>query len=130
MTDAMLRALETIEKECGGTLCLAARDLQTGETWARNADRNCRTASVIKLPILVHVALAVREGSLSWDETLTLTDGEKVGGSGVLTQLTAGLPLRLRDVCALMIIVSDNTGTNMVIERVGVAAINARMRAL
>jgi beta-lactamase class A len=130
MTVETLRAIAAIEKECGGTLCFAAQDLQTGETWQVHADRKCKTASVIKLPILVHVALAVREGSLSWEEILTLTDAEKVDGSGVLTPLTAGLQLTLRDVCALMIIVSDNTGTNMVLERVSIAAVNARMRAL
>ena len=72
----------------------------------------------------------VQEGSLTWDEPLTLTEAEKVDGSGVLTQLTPGLQLSLRDVCTLMTTVSDNTGTNMVIEHVGVEAINARMRSL
>jgi beta-lactamase class A len=126
----LLADVQAIERESGGKLCFAARDLQTGRTYCYRADEKCKTASVIKFPILVHVALAVQEGSLSWSEKLVLTDAEKVGGSGVLTQLTAGLSLTLRDVCTLMTIVSDNTGTNMVIERVGTAPINARMRAL
>lgn len=119
-----------IEHDCGGSLAFAVRDLQTGQTIRFRGDRKCKTASVIKLPILVHVAMAVQEGTLSWNETLTLTAEEKVDGSGVLTQLQTGLRLTLRDVCVLMTIVSDNTGTNMVIEHLGTAAINARMRAL
>ena len=119
-----------LEEQCGGTLHVAVRDLQTGDTLRHHAEDKCKTASVIKLPILVHVALCVHEGSVSWDEKLALTDAEKVDGSGVLTQLTAGLELSLRDVCTLMTVVSDNTGTNMVIERVGAEAINSRMRGL
>lgn len=125
--DTLVRELE---QECGGSLHFAVRDLQTGEELRWNSNAKCKTASVIKLPILVHVALCVREGSLRWEETLTLTEAEKVGGSGVLTQLSPGLQLSLRDVCTLMTTVSDNTGTNMVIEHVGVHAINARMRSL
>ena len=119
-----------LQRECGGTLHFGVKDLQTEDTLGWNWDEKCKTASIIKLPILVHVAYCVREGSLRWDEPLTLTETEKVDGSGVLTQLTAGLQLSLRDVCTLMTVVSDNTGTNMVIEHVGVEAINARMRSL
>lgn len=119
-----------LEQACGGTLHFAVKDLQTGDMVGWKSGDKCKTASVIKLPILVHVALCVREGSLTWDEPLTLTEAEKVDGSGVLTQLTAGLQLSLRDVCTLMTVVSDNTGTNMVIEHVGADAINARMRSL
>ncbi len=128
--ESLRRDVEAIERESGGQLGFAARDLQTGDTLTHHADRKVQTASVIKLPMLVHVAMAVQEGSLSWEETLVLTDEEKVGGSGVLTHLTAGLTLSLRDVCMLMTILSDNTGTNMIIERLGVEPINARMRAL
>ena len=74
--------------------------------------------------------MTVGEGALSWSDELTLTEEEKVAGSGVLTQLGAGLRLTIRDACVLMIVVSDNTATNMVIERVGVAPVNVRMRSL
>ncbi|HZT44525.1 MAG TPA: serine hydrolase [Chthonomonadaceae bacterium] len=124
------KTIEETERELGGVISLAARDLQTGETLFYKADRKVQTASVIKLPMLVHVALAVQEGRLAWEEPLALTEAEKVDGSGILMQLTAGLTLTLRDVCTLMIVLSDNTATNMVIERIGIEPINARMRAL
>lgn len=126
----LLALVARLEKDTGASLRFAARNLQTGYSLRYQAGRPCKTASVIKLPILVHVALAVQEGSFAWEEPLTLTAAEQVPGSGVLTQLTPGLTLSLRDVCMLMTIVSDNTGTNMVIERTGVEPINARMRAM
>lgn len=129
-SEQLLERILEIERESGGEISLAARDLQTGRTVTYHADRMVMTASVIKLPILVHVALAVREGSLSWKTELTLTEDEKVAGSGVLNVLNPGLSLSLRDVCTLMTVVSDNTATNMVIEYLGVEAINRRMRSL
>lgn len=125
-----LAAVERIEAESGGLLAFALQDLQTGRQRLYRAHHRCQTASVIKLPMLVHVALAVQEGTLNWSDRLTLTEAEKVGGSGVLTQLTAGTEWTLRDLCVLMTIVSDNTATNMIIEHLGIEPINARMRAL
>jgi beta-lactamase class A len=122
--------IAVIEREAGGRISYAARDLQTGRTISSDGDRKCMTASVIKLPILVHVALCVAEGTLTWDEKLTLMQEEKVPGSGVLTQLTAGLEISVRDVCMLMTILSDNTGTNMILERIGIAPVTERMRSL
>ncbi len=122
--------IAAIERKCGGVLCVAARDLSGGRAFRYNGNRRCRTASVIKLSILVHIAMAVGEGTLSWAEPLTLADAEKVAGSGVLTQLGAGLRLTLRDACVLMTVVSDNTATNMLIERIGIGPVNERMRSL
>lgn len=127
---ATLAAVERIEAESGGLLAFAFQDLQTGAQQFYRAEHRCQTASVIKFPMLVHVALSVLEGTLDWNEKLTLTAEEKVGGSGILTSLTVGTEWTLRDLCVLMTIVSDNTATNMIIERLGVEPINARIRAL
>ena len=128
MNEAVQKHIERVEQESGGEISLAARDLQTSATTEYHAERKVKTASVIKLPILIHIALSATEGTLDWNEKLTLTDTEKVGGSGILTGLTAGLRFSLRDLCHLMTALSDNTATNMIIERVGVASVNARMR--
>lgn len=127
---ALPDTIAAVERDLGGAIHIAARDMQTGDTLFYHADRKVKTASTIKFPMLIHVVMAVQEGRLSWDEKLVLTDAEKVDGSGILLQLTAGLELSLRDVCTLMTVVSDNTATNMVIERIGIEPINARMRAL
>ncbi len=128
--ESLEKEVVLLEKEAGFDIHVAARDIQTDDTFYHRADELCKTASVIKLPILAHTSLLVEEGSLRWEEELTLTEAEKVAGSGVLTSLTAGLKLSIRDVCTLMMIISDNTGTNMMIERLGTHSINARMRDL
>lgn len=61
---------------------------------------------------------------------MTLTDEVKVDGSGVLKELHAGLELTLLDLAVLMIVVSDNTATNMLIDRLGTESVNQRMRSL
>lgn len=123
--------VEAIEHESGGLLCFAAKNLKTGELVMRNGEHKCRTASVIKLPILVHVGLSVEEGAFGWEDGLVLEKKEKVPGSGILTQLTDGLQISLWDACVLMTVLSDNTATNMVLEHVGgVMPVNARMRSL
>jgi beta-lactamase class A len=104
-------------------------DLTSGVVRAQDADQPRKSASIIKLPILVHAALTVAEGAARWDERVAL-GAERAGGMGVLKLLDAGLALTLRDLVTLMTVISDNTATNLVIERFGAAAINARIRAL
>ena len=130
MKQELLTEIEDIERDSAGKLSFALRDFQTGETLLYKASEPCKTASIIKLPLLVHIALLVEEGEVSWDEKISLTEIEKVGGAGVLTQMTAGLTLSLRDICILMTIISDNTATNMLIERFGATGCNERMRKL
>ncbi len=131
LTDpALIQELSEIESYTGGRLAFAVRDLQSGIESLYNADMHCKTASIIKFPILIHIAMAVHEGTLGWNDSLILADAEKVGGSGVLTQLNAGLSLTLHDVCVLMTIVSDNTATNILIEHIGIDPVNQRMREL
>ena len=113
-----------------GEISFAACDLSSGTVRSRFPDRKVKTASVIKLPILVHVALSCAEGGLDWETPLKLTDEEKAGGAGVLSGMTAGITLSLRDACYLMTTISDNTATNMVIESVGKDGVNQRMRSL
>lgn len=122
--------ISDLEHESGGRLAFALHDLRADTQLAHRADEPVATASVIKLPILAHVALAVAEGALRWEEQLVLRDPAKVGGSGILKELGAGLSLSLRDLCTLMTALSDNTATNMLIDHVGRAAINARSESL
>jgi beta-lactamase class A len=122
--------IEEIAAGFQGVISLAAKDLRTGASVLYHADRKCPAASVIKLPILVHVLLLEREGFLSTDEEVSLSAESKVPGSGILTQLSEGLTLPLRDACTLMIALSDNTATNLILDRTGVQSVTDRMRAL
>ena len=113
-----------------GKVALFAEQLKTGQTVALNADEPVQTASVIKLAILYHAMAEVREGKARWDEKLTLKPGEAVGGSGMLHFFDAPMTVTLKDVLTMMVIVSDNTATNMAIDRFGVDAVNARVGSL
>jgi beta-lactamase class A len=108
-------------------VALYATQLNTGKTVGLDADRPVQTASVIKLTILFEAMEQVRAGKARWDEKLTLAKGDAVSGSGVLGLMDAPLTLTLKDVLTLMVIVSDNTATNLAIDRFGVDAINARI---
>jgi beta-lactamase class A len=109
-----------------GTVTLYARNLTTGTTVDIHGSEPVRTASTIKLPILCSIFDAVSRGKAKWDEPLTVTAAEKVNGSGVIgTELSDGVQLPLRDVAHLMIVLSDNTATNMILERFGSDMVNA-----
>ena len=109
-----------------GTVSLYAKNLETGATVEIRGSEPVRTASTIKLPILCAVFDAVARGQAKWTDPLTVTAAEKVTGSGVIgSELSDGVQLPLRDVTHLMIVLSDNTATNMVIERFGADMVNA-----
>lgn len=110
-----------------GHVALYATQLNTGKTVGIDSGRPVQTASVIKLTILFEAMEQVRAGKAKWDEKLTLAKGDAVSGSGVLTFFDAPLTLTLKDVLTMMVIMSDNTATNMAIDRFGVDAVNARI---
>jgi beta-lactamase class A len=72
----------------------------------------------------------IERRALSLDDQYTLRDEDRIPGSGVLGHLHSGLDLTLGDIRYLMIAVSDNTATNLVIDRVGLDAVNATMQSL
>ena len=96
---------------------------KSSETFIFNS-KTMRSASMIKIFILATVMEKVKQGEIDIDETLTLRGIDKVGGSGILAGYPSGTELTLREVLELMITHSDNTATNIVIDRVGMAAIN------
>ncbi len=109
-----------------GTVSLYAKNLDSGQTVGIRATDPVRTASTIKLAILAAVFDAVERGQARWNEPLTVTAAEKVSGTGVIgSEISDGVQLPLRDVVHLMIVLSDNTATNMVLERFTADAVNA-----
>ncbi len=128
--DRLQAQLAALAARFPGKVALYARDLRTGRTVALDPDRPVPTASVIKLPIFVEAYAQARAGRLSLDDKLTLTSDNQVSGSGVLNFLRPGLQLTLYDALVLMMTLSDNTATNMVIDAVGIPAVNARMAGM
>jgi beta-lactamase class A len=124
---ALQEKLTTLVGKHHGHVALYAKQLNTGKSVEIDADRPVQTASVIKLTILFEAMEQVRAGKARWDEKLILAKGDAVSGSGVLMFFDAPMELTLKDVLTMMVIVSDNTATNLAIDRFGVDAINARI---
>lgn len=111
-----------------GKVSLFAKNLDTGESYGLGADDRVRTASTIKVPIMIEAFARVAEGKAKWTDEVVLT--KKVGGAGVLQDLSERLRLSLRDAVTLMIIISDNTATNLVLDVLTADAVNARMEGM
>jgi beta-lactamase class A len=122
-----------IVKETKGfekVLGVAVRHLGTGEEANFNGDELFPTASVFKVPVIVELYRQVEVGRLSLEDKMVLKDSDKVPGSGILKELSEGLEVTIRDLSRLMMILSDNTATDLIVERVGKDNVNATMRKL
>jgi beta-lactamase class A len=122
--------VKTLAGSFKGKVSLFAKNLDTGETYALNPDDRVRTASTIKVAVMIEAFARVAEGKIKWTDEVVLTKDKKVSGSGILTELSDGLRLTLRDAVNLMMILSDNTATNLVLEVLTTDAVNARMESL
>lgn len=128
--DAALTAkLQSATAGFHGKVSLYAKDLATGRTVTLDADQPVPTASVIKLTVLYTALQQIREGRVHLDDKLVLHKQDQVPGSGVLLFFDTPLTLTLKDALTMMIAVSDNTGTNLVIDHLGLKAIDAMITA-
>jgi beta-lactamase class A len=122
--------LQSIASAHHGKVALYAENLRTHQTASLSPDLPVQTASTIKLAILLDAAEQIRAGKASFDEKLVLTHENQVPGSGIIGQLDTPLPLTLRDVLHLMVTLSDNTATNMAIDRLGLDHINQTIQSV
>jgi beta-lactamase class A len=113
-----------------GHVSLYAKNLDSGAVYSLAGDEPVRTASTIKLPIMIECFSEAAEGKLDFGEMIQLPEKEKVSGSGILQDLSTGDRFPVRDLIMLMIVLSDNTATNMILDRIGGDAVNARMAKL
>jgi beta-lactamase class A len=125
--DALVRAEIAPFK---GKVYLFAKNLDSGASYSFNGDERVRTASTIKVAVMIEAFTRVAEGRAKWTDELVLTKAARYGGSGVLPELADGLRLTLRDCVNLMMVVSDNTATNMVLDYLTTDAVNLRMNTL
>ncbi len=113
-----------------GKVALFAKNLKTGETVAINADEPVATASVIKLPVMIEAFYQYKAGKLDLTKKLSLTKDQQVPGSGILAYIQPDVTLSVLDTITLMMIVSDNTATNMTLDQVGIPNVDARIAAM
>lgn len=118
---AEFRALEAIRSEMEtipGHLGFYYQNMATGFEFSVHADEIFSAASVIKLPLFIHILRRASEESLCMDEKLLITQEEKVPICGALTLFTGEVEADVRTLCRLMISLSDNTATNRLIRHV------------
>lgn len=126
---AFTRTLDDIASKVDGSVGYLVVDLTTGQRFARRADEPFPTASAIKIGILHELFAQADAGALALDEPKPLTAASRVGGSGILNRLTSPV-LSLRDHAMLMILISDNTSTNVLIDTLGLETVTSHMQAL
>ena len=118
------KKIEALAAAYQGHVALYAKNLTTGETVSLDPQRPVQTASVIKLPLMLQAFEQVKAGKLKLSMPVVLTKGNQVPGSGILNLMEPGLTLTLKDTITLMMTLSDNTATNMVIDVVGLSPTN------
>jgi beta-lactamase class A len=129
-TASLRRSLDSLANAHRGTVGYVVHNLETGERLARRADETFPTASLIKVPILVTVFDLVERGQLSLDDELTVLGIDKVPGSGILQHLHDGARITVRDAAWLMSTISDNTATNLLLDRIIIRRVWEKMEAL
>lgn len=119
-----------IEEVFGGQLGVYVQNLASGEAYSWRADEPWYLASLVKVPVAAQVLAERQAGTLSLDERLTLARSDYVDGAGPVNWHDPGASITLRFLLEQMITVSDNTASDMLIDRVGLDKVNARARAM
>jgi beta-lactamase class A len=105
-------------------------DPGTGEHLSIRGGEPFPSASVIKLPILVELMYRVEGGDVGLDDSLSMLELDRTPGSGMLRHLTTPFSVTVRDAALLMIALSDNTATNLLLEKLGPRSVGVRMEEL
>lgn len=116
-------------EETGAVIGVSAV-FRSGSGFSHNADRRFVAASTVKIAIMIELFRQVDAGKLSLDAVHRLRPSDKATGSGVLGRLHDGIELTLHDLAYLMMSISDNSSTNILIDQVGQDRVNATMRDL
>ncbi len=123
--------LEAVASGLHGVMGFAIKDLSTGETFFLRPDTVFPQASSIKLTVLLEVLRQNQERKLSLDEKHTIRRSETVAGDPILYMLGDGtVTMNLRDIATFMVVLSDNSATNILIDKAGMDNINVTIQRL
>lgn len=111
----LLKQLESME----GTVAMYYKNLVTGDEFAYNENESLQPASVIKLPVFLRYLQLADEGKISLQDTIHCTDADKVGGCGAVKAFPGEVDFPIETLLKLMIQISDNTATNLIINNIG-----------
>jgi beta-lactamase class A len=125
---AVERAVQTAERDTGTVgVAVVWNGAMVGE-W--RGDRRFRAASTVKIPIMAEFYRQIDAETMHLDDRYALRDEDRTPGSGVLQHFQTGTELTLEDVCTLMIAISDNTATNVLVDAVGMELVRTTMASL
>jgi len=129
-TAALRKTLDSLANAHHGIVGYSVNNLDTGERLSLRGDETFPTASLIKVPILVTVYDLAEKGTLSLDDPLTVLKVDQVPGSGVLQFMHSGMQLSVKDAAYLMTVLSDNTATNLLLDRIVIRRVWQKMESL
>ena len=118
------KKIETIISQVEGNVCINFYDLNKNNGFSVNGDKKLLSASMIKLLILAELMKKISENKFSLSDTVMMANFMKIGGDGVLKELNTGHHFTLKELATLMIIISDNQATNILIDFLGMENIN------
>src|SRR5260370_34268180 len=110
--------IQRITRSVNATWGIYIKCLETGEEIALNADQQMDTMSVIKIPLMAEAFRQMEAGKFALTDRVAITDASKQPGTGIIRSLDAGVQLTIKDLITLMIIVSDNTATDLMYDNV------------
>lgn len=114
-----------------GNTAIAVKHLDTGESYLWHVDDVMPTASLIKFPVMIEAYRQAAEKRVDLAKSIALKKADKVPGSGILTEhFSEGATFPLLDVIHLMIVYSDNTATNLVLDEIGIPSTAKTMEAM
>lgn len=127
-TEARLRE---IAGQTRGVLGYSVVDLTSGGRFSLNENQVFPQASAIKIPVLMEVYKQAGEGKFKFSDKRRIAKSDMTPGSGILCELGDGsVELNIHDLCVLMIVLSDNTATNLLIDLVGISNVNRMLESL
>ncbi len=131
LAESLDEAIQPLIKGYKGDVAVAVYHHESGTKWSHRGDEPMPTASLIKLPVMVEAYHQVEAGKVDLEQRIELRKEDMVQGSGILTShFSPGTTLSLRDAIRLMIVYSDNTATNLVVDAIGLPATTKRMNEL
>src|SRR5215475_5885123 len=123
--------IRKVDQDLDGVMGLAVKDLTSGETFFIHGDEIMPQASSIKIAVLANLYLQAQQGKLKLTDEYVVRKEDLVDGSDIMLGLTPGVTrLTLRDLATMMVAVSDNSATNVLIGRVGMENVNAMLDSL
>jgi beta-lactamase class A len=124
-------SVNEVDQHLDGVMGVAIEDLTTGDHYFLREDEVFAQASSIKITVLANLCLQAQQGKLKLTDLYTVESSDLVPDSDIMNGLTPAVTrVTLRDLATMMVAVSDNAATNVLIDRVGMTSVNSMLDSL